>query len=53
MTARPIGDQIRADQYLAQKTAQRKRRRGVAFTKLIPPGAAPDCGRSGGFDRGC
>jgi hypothetical protein len=39
-------DLITADQYLAQKAAARKRLRGVAITRLVTPGPAPDCGRA-------
>ena len=44
VTSRGIADLITADQYLAVKEAVAKRRRGLAFTKLINPGAAPDEG---------
>lgn len=46
-TGRSTADMIAADQYLAQKAAAKKRRRGVSFTKLVPPGPADDCGRTG------
>lgn len=54
-TGRSTADIITADQYLAAKTAMRKRRRGVAFTKLTTPGALDDCGRAGTppFNGGC
>jgi hypothetical protein len=34
-----LKDQIAADQYLAAKAAARTRKRGLRFTKLVPPGA--------------
>lgn len=46
-TARSTADMVTADQYLAQKKAAKKRRRGISFTKLVPPGPADDCGRTG------
>ncbi len=53
VSARPIPEQIAADQYLAGKAAARKRRRGLSFTQLTTPGAMPDGGRAadgtGGF----
>lgn len=47
VTHRSVADLVAIDQYLAAKEAVRKRRRGVAFTKLIAPGALSDCGRAG------
>ena len=35
----PLPDVIAADEYLSGKTAAANRRRGLRFTKLIPPGA--------------
>ena len=50
-TSQPIAGLIQADQYLAMKTAARKRLRGVAYSRLVTPGPADDCGRTtGGFD---
>lgn len=46
VSARPVGDLITADQYLAAKEAAQKRRRGVRFSKLVPPGPLPDDGRA-------
>lgn len=46
-SARPIADVITAQQFLDAKAAVKKRRRGVLFTKLVPPGALDDCGKSG------
>lgn len=43
-TARPLADMITADRYLAAKAAIAKRRRGVTFGKLIPPGPLADGG---------
>jgi hypothetical protein len=34
-----LKDQIEADKYLAAKQAARKKRRGLRFNKLIPPGS--------------
>lgn len=34
-----LADQIAADKYLASKEATKSKRRGLAFNKLIPPGA--------------
>lgn len=34
-----LKDQIAADQYLAAKAAAANRKRGLRFTKLVPPGA--------------
>ena len=34
-----LRDQIDADRYLASKKAARKKKLGVRFSKLIPPGA--------------
>ena len=49
-TARAIGEVIQADQYLAARARVGKRRRGITFSKLVAPGALPDCGRAGSFD---
>lgn len=38
VSARPIDEQIKADQYLTGKEAATKAHRGLRFTKLIPPG---------------
>lgn len=46
-TGRAIGELIAADQYGAAKAAVRKRRRGLSFSRLVAPGALPDCGRAG------
>ena len=35
-----LPDQIVADRYLASKDAATSKRRGLAFNKLVPPGAA-------------
>jgi len=35
-----LADQITADQYLCAKEAAKSKRRGLAFNKLVPPGAA-------------
>lgn len=42
----PTADLIKAQQFLDSKAAVRKRRRGLLFTKLTPPGPASDSGRS-------
>lgn len=34
-----LPDQIEADRYLASKEAAKSKRRGLAFNKLVPPGA--------------
>ena len=34
-----LSDQIAADRYLCSKQAAKSKRRGLRFTKLIPPGA--------------
>ena len=34
----PIQDQIKADQYIAGKTAMSQPSRGLRFSKLVPPG---------------
>lgn len=34
-----ISDMIKADQYLAAKCAAKSPRRGLRFTRMIPPGA--------------
>lgn len=48
-TARPLADVIAGQQYLDARAAVRKRRRGVLFTKLVPPGAIDDGGRAAGI----
>ncbi|QDU76902.1 hypothetical protein Pan97_39590 [Bremerella volcania] len=35
-----LPDQIAADKYLASKEAAKSKRRGLAFNKLVPPGAS-------------
>jgi hypothetical protein len=34
-----LAEQIEADRYLASKDAVKKPRRGLRFTKIVPPGA--------------
>ena len=34
-----LSEQIEADRYLAAKEAAKSKRRGLAFNKLVPPGA--------------
>lgn len=34
----PLADQIAADRYLASKDAVKSRKRGLRFSKLVPPG---------------
>ncbi len=34
-----LSEQIEADKYLASKDAVKSKRRGLAFNKLVPPGA--------------
>jgi hypothetical protein len=34
-----LTEQIEADRYLAAKKAAQSKRRGLAFNKLVPPGA--------------
>lgn len=34
-----VSEQIEADKYLASKEAAKSKRRGLAFNKLVPPGA--------------
>jgi hypothetical protein len=41
----PIGDLIKADQYVAAKCAAGKARRGLRFTRLVPDGAVQDGGQ--------
>lgn len=41
-TGRSVEELIRADQYLAAKSAITKRRRGVYFSKISTPGAMSD-----------
>jgi hypothetical protein len=43
-TGRPLADLIAADRYLAAKAAAQSRRKGLTFSKLIPPGTLPDGG---------
>lgn len=40
-TARPIGDLITADQYLAVKAAMSTRRRGLRYSRIMSTGPAP------------
>ena len=52
-TARPLGDAIKAQQFLDQRAAAKKRRRGVVYTQLTTPGAidlqgVPPTGFGGG-----
>lgn len=35
----PLPDQIEADKYLASKEAAKSKKRGLRFSKLVPPGA--------------
>ena len=35
-----LSEQIAADRYLCAKEAAKSKRRGLAFNKLVPPGAA-------------
>ena len=35
-----LNDQIAADRYLCAKEAAKSKRRGLAFNKLVPPGAS-------------
>ncbi|HPD28567.1 MAG TPA: hypothetical protein PLL20_01125 [Phycisphaerae bacterium] len=35
-----LADQIEADRYLASKEAVQNPRRGVRFSKIVPPGSA-------------
>ena len=44
-TARPVADLIAADRYLAAKAAAVGRRKGMTFSKLVPPGCTPDVGQ--------
>jgi hypothetical protein len=45
-TARPMGDLIAADQYLAAKAGMARRRRGVRFTKILASGPVSDQGQT-------
>lgn len=36
----PLRDLIAADQYLQEKSSVGRKRRGLLFTKLVPPGAS-------------
>ena len=38
MEQHPLKDQIEADRYLASKAAAKSKRRGLRFSKLVPPG---------------
>ena len=40
MEQHKLADQIEADRYLASKKAAAQKRRGLRFTKLVPPGAS-------------
>ena len=52
-SARPIGDLIKAQQFLDAKAALKKRRRGITYTQLTTPGAIDLCGGpSTSFDGG-
>lgn len=42
-SGRPIAELIAADKYLAAKAASKLGRRGLLFTKLLPPGPTGDC----------
>lgn len=46
-TARSLIEMLQVAQSVDANAAMKKRRRGVLFTKLTPPGALSDCGRSG------
>ncbi len=39
-TQHNLSDQIEADRYLMAKAAAAKRRRGIAFMRIVPPGAS-------------
>ena len=52
-TGRSIDELIKADQYLAAKAAARSKRRGLLFTKLVPPPAAGDPPGGTGGCGGC
>jgi hypothetical protein len=45
-TGRPIGDLIKAQQFLDARAAMRKRRRGITYTQLTTPGALDDGGQA-------
>lgn len=50
-SARPVGDLIKAQQFLDAKAVMKKRRRGLLMTRIVTPGPLDDYGRSGGsFD---
>lgn len=52
-SGRPIGDLIKAQQFLDAKVAARKRRRGMVSTQLTTPPALDDGGRAvSDFDSG-
>lgn len=50
-TGRSVDDLIKANNYLAACVAAKSKRRGLLFTKLLPPAAAPGAcpGGSAGF----
>lgn len=48
VTARPVDQMIQAEQHLNQKTAGKRPARGLAFSKLLPPGSVSDQGGSMG-----
>jgi hypothetical protein len=52
-TGRSVEELIKADQYLAGKTAAAKRRRGMMFSVFRTPGAAGGCVQINSFDRPC
>jgi len=45
-TARPIGDLIKAQQFLDARAARKKRRLGIITRVMTTPGALDDGGRS-------
>lgn len=47
-TGRSIADLIAADRYLAAKAAARRKRRGLIFNKLLPPGPGGEFPTGGG-----
>jgi hypothetical protein len=54
-SARPVTDLIAAQQFLDNSVARQSRRRGIMYSKLIPPGALSDCGQpyQPPFSSGC
>lgn len=48
--AKPIGEIIKADQYLSAKNAAASRRRGIRFSKIINPGAHSESGADNSFN---